>query len=97
MRPATPVVVWLAVLMLFGCSEHILDKFPEPPAPVCKSPVNPGGSYRWTPGKWSWSKKGDYYVWRDGRWTGSRKHTKWVDGHWVETVAGTRYVAGHWK
>lgn len=89
------------------------DVAPDPPSdlPDYKQPPAPGDNYIWSPGYWSWSSQGYYWVpgawvlapyvgalWTPGYWNYENGRYRWHHGYWGHHVGyygGVNYGFGY--
>jgi WXXGXW repeat (2 copies) len=89
-----------ALLLLGGCSmfsSAVQAPPPPPPAPVETISPQPGATYVWIPGAYTWQAPTRTYVWVPGHWTVPPKDYVWVPGHWETQANGTVWVDGQWR
>ena len=89
------------LLVLGGCSAfpHSAAQAPPPApaAPLETVPPQPGPSYVWVPGSYTWQPVSRTYVWVPGHWTIPPRGYAWVPGHWETQANGNVWVDGYWR
>jgi WXXGXW repeat (2 copies) len=90
----------MPLLILGGCymgSSSVQAPPPPPPAPVETVSAQPGPTYVWIPGAYTWQQPTRTYVWVPGHWTVPPRDHAWVPGHWETQASGPVWVDGQWR
>jgi hypothetical protein len=99
-RARRMVLTGLVGSLLAGCvvADPAVVTAP-PPAPPIRgeiAPPQPGPTYVWVPGHWTWHHR--EYVWRPGYWAVPGAPAQvWVPGHWAPRGAGYVWIEGRWR
>jgi hypothetical protein len=90
-----------SMLLVAGCGTypHTAGTPPPPPpaAPTETMPPQPGPTYAWVPGAYTWQPATRTYVWVPGHWTVPPRGHVWVPGHWQTQANGNVWVDGQWR
>jgi hypothetical protein len=89
-----------SLLILGGCympPSRVQAPPPPPAAPLEAVPAQPGPTYVWVPGAYTWQPVTRTYVWVPGHWTVPPRGYVWVPGHWETQANGTVWVDGQWR
>ena len=90
----------VSLLILGGCHlppSAVQAPPPPPAAPLETVPAQPGPTYVWVPGAYTWQSATRTYVWVPGHWTVPPQGYVWVPGHWETQANGTVWVDGQWR
>lgn len=97
---ATVGSVLIAAAVLGGCympPSSVQAPPTPPPAPMETVSAQPGPSYVWVPGTYTWQPATRTYVWVPGHWTVPPRGYVWVPGHWETHSTGNQWVDGYWR
>jgi hypothetical protein len=78
-------------------SGPVVTEAPPPPAAEA-IPPQPGPSFVWVSGHWTWKGPWRHWVWTRGYWANQPySNARWVPGHWMQAATGGWvWIQGQW-